>query len=471
MGLAFRAFRVRRGEGGDTDQRALARQAIMPTMLYGPEVPDDASVHQVLDLALRIGELQMASGAGAADVTSTMLAVTDALGMPTCEVDVTFTSITICCHRGYAAAPVSATRVVRSRSMDYTRLAEVERLVRRIARGALTTEQARMVLDEISSAPHPYPRWVATLAWSGMAAAVAVLLGGGLVLACIAALATALIDRIGRLVNRIALPFFFQQVIGGALATGIALGVNALPDSLGGMRPTLVIAAGIVVLLSGLSLVGAVQDAITGFNVTAAGRAMEITLMTIGLIIGVVLVLKLGVAVGSPLTVGEPIPPLLAHLPAMIAAGAATSLCFALASYATLRTLSLAGLAGAAGMASYGALMLLGVDMIIASAGAAALIGFVGGVVSRRLKMSPLAIAVSGITPLLPGLTTYQALFKLTVDQDLAGGMRALFLALGIGLALAAGVVLGEYLAQPVRTGLSRLERRLAGPRFSGPLR
>jgi len=35
-------------------------------------------------------------------------------------------------------------------------------------------------------------------------------------------------------------------------------------------------------------------------------------------------------------------------------------------------------------------------------------------------------------------------------------------------LALAAGVVLGEYLAQPVRYGL---ERRLADPRMSGPLR
>jgi hypothetical protein len=31
-------------------------------------------------------------------------------------------------------------------------------------------------------------------------------------------------------------------------------------------------------------------------------------------------------------------------------------------------------------------------------------------------------------------------------------------------------VVLGEWLAQPVRTGLGRLERRFAGPRMAGPL-
>src|SRR5690606_41085683 len=50
-------------------------------------------------------------------------------------------------------------------------------------------------------------------------------------------------------------------------------------------------------------------------------------------------------------------------------------------------------------------------------------------------------------------------------------GITTLMLAVAVGLALGAGVVLGEYLAQPVRTSLGRLERRIAGPRMSGPLR
>jgi hypothetical protein len=43
--------------------------------------------------------------------------------------------------------------------------------------------------------------------------------------------------------------------------------------------------------------------------------------------------------------------------------------------------------------------------------------------------------------------------------------------AVSVALALAAGVVLGEYLAQPVRYSIGRLERRLVGPRMAGPLR
>ncbi|MBP2472950.1 uncharacterized membrane protein YjjP (DUF1212 family) [Crossiella equi] len=440
-------------------------------MLHGPKVPDAPTVHQVLDLALRVGELQLASGAGAADVTATMLAVTGAYGLPSTDVDVTFTSITACCHRGNLAAPVTTTRVVRARSLDYTRLAALERVVRRITAGDLTAEQGLTELDEVSTAKHPYPRWMATLAWAAMAASVAVLLGGGVLLTLIAAFTTAVIDRVGRVVNRRGLPFFFQQVIGGALATGMALAVHALDPTGLYAKPSLVVATGIVVLLSGLAIVGSVQDAITGYNVTAAGRAMEVLILTAGLVIGVLLVLRLAVSLGFPLSLAEPPPPFLAHVPLMIVAGGLTSLCFAWASYATPLALGVAGIAGALGTAGYGLLTVLGIDMVVASAGAAVVIGFVGGVISRRWRIPPLVIAVSGLTPLLPGLTTYHALFRLAVEQDIAEGGKQLLLAAGIGLALAAGVVLGEYLAQPVRTGLGRLGRKLAGPRLSGPVR
>ena len=49
-------------------------------------------------------------------------------------------------------------------------------------------------------------------------------------------------------------------------------------------------------------------------------------------------------------------------------------------------------------------------------------------------------------------------------------GLLTLLSAAGIGLALAAGVVLGEFLAQPVRPRLGRLERRRTAPRLAGPL-
>ncbi|HJQ45306.1 MAG TPA: threonine/serine exporter family protein [Amycolatopsis sp.] len=435
---------------------------------HGPALPDDATVNFVLDLVLRVGEVQMASGAGASDVTATILSLTSALGLPHCEVDVIFTSITVTCHRGTGMAPVSALRVVRSRSLDYTRLSQTEMLVQQIIRGNLAAEEAYSALHRITTAPHPYPRWVATLSWGGMAFFITLLLGGGFDVAFGALVISSLIDRLGRQLNKYALPFFFQQVVGGLVATGLATLVvetGLVPSRFS----TLVAAAAITVLLSGLSTVSAVQDAITGYNVTAAGRTMETALMSAGLITGVALALNIAKAVGFVQVEPEVPTQSALQVPVMIVAGAGTAACFALGSYSTLRTLLVASVAGAIGAGVYGALVLAEFDPITASAVAATLVGFCGGVLSRRLKVTPLVAAVSGITPLLPGLSTYRGLYELATQGS--GNVSTLMKAVAIGLALAAGVVLGEYLAQPVRTGLGRLERRLAGPRMAGPLR
>ncbi len=444
--------------------------SIEPNAVQGPALPAESTVHFVLDLAVRIGEVQMSVGAGAADATATIIAVANAYGLPHCEVDVIFTSITVTCHRGVDSAPVTSLRVVRSRSLDYTRLALVERLVRDITRGRITVREAHIELNKITTAPHPYPRWLATLAYAGMAAAIALLIGGTVGVAACAAVITALVDRVGRLLNRRALPFFFQQLVGGALATGAALGLVA-SGVFGGQPPTTVVAAAITVLLSGLSVVSTVQDAITGYNVTAAGRTIEVSLMTAGLIAGVVLALNLAVRLGLPAQgLADLRAPSALRLPLQTVAGAAAAGCFALASYATPRAVLVAAVAGGAGAGGYSALVLVGVGPIASSAIAATVIGFTGGVISRRLRIPPLVVAVSGMVPLLPGLATYSALYELAVERSIAG-LPTLMLAASSALALASGVVLGEYLAQPARAGLGRLERRFAGPRMAGPLR
>jgi uncharacterized membrane protein YjjP (DUF1212 family) len=447
-----------------------ARPATSRQQQIGPQLPDDTTVNLVLDVALRIGEVQMASGAGASDVTATVIAVTSAYGLAHCEVDVIFTSISICCHRGSDLAPITTHRVVRGRGMDYTRLADVEQLVRDIVAGRVDAPTASGRLREINEAPHPYARWLSTAAYALMAASIAVLIGGSPRVALIAGLTTAAIDRVGRLLNRRGLPFFFQQLVGGGLATGVALGLVRIGLVPLGIAPSLVVAAAITVLLSGLSVVGAVQDAISGFNVTAAGRTVETGMMSAGLVAGVVIALGVAVRFGLPSAPLDSLPQTALRLPVQVLAGAAAAACFAFACYAPLGALPSAAAAGALGGGVHGALALAGVNQVGSTALAAVVIGFCGGTISRRMRLPPLVIAVSGITPLLPGLTTYHAMFELAVQRS-PSGLPTAATAVATALALAAGVVLGEYFAQPVRTGLGRLERRLAGPRMAGPLR
>ncbi|WP_019814706.1 threonine/serine exporter family protein [Saccharomonospora saliphila] len=438
-----------------------------PEGTIGPQLPDEATVHMVLDLVTRIGEIQMASGAGASDVTATILALTRALGLPACEVDVIFTSITVSCLRGSDLPPVTALRVVRSRSLDYTRLSEVERLVQRLIRNKISPEDAYTELHHLTAASHPYPRWVSTLAWGGMAAFITLLLGGWGTWAPVTAFViSALVDRVGRVLNKYALPFFFQQVAGGFIATLSAIVIVNL-DFLDLKKPTLVVAAALTVLLSGLSTVSAVQDAITGYYVTAAGRMLEVVLMSAGLITGVGGALSVAAQFGATRT---PVPTAPAYTVAELhittLAGTGAAACFALASYSKPRPLVIAAVTGAVGATAYGWLGVLGYNPIIGASVATTLVGLGGGVLARRLKVTPLVVAVSGITPLLPGFATYRGMSELIEN----GNITILMSAAAIGLALAAGVVLGEFLAQPLRTGLGRLERKLAGPRMAGPL-
>ena len=100
---------------------------------------------------------------------------------------------------------------------------------------------------------------------------------GGWLVALLAAVTTALIERLMRGLDRRGLPLFFQQVAGAAVATGVAVLLVARHVE---VRSSVVVAAGIVVLLAGLSLVGAAQDAISGFPVTAAARAFEVMTLT-----------------------------------------------------------------------------------------------------------------------------------------------------------------------------------------------
>jgi uncharacterized membrane protein YjjP (DUF1212 family) len=420
----------------------------------GPRVPDDARVQQVLDLCMRVGEVLLSSGESVDETTQTMMRLASTAGLSAVDVDITFSSITMCCHRGMAAAPVTSMRLVYYRALDLTRLEEVAAIVERVERAELDIEAASAALSDAVSAAHPYPRWVATAGWAGLAASVALLLGAAPITAVAAFLVTGLIDRLGRLLNRWGLPAFFRQVVGGLVATGATLALFAAGVIPPGTRPSLVVAASITVLLSGLSVVGTVQDAISSYYVTSAGRVAEIALLSAGLLTGVVVALKIGFAFDVRLEVAGELPSGAGQFSLSVLAAALAAASFSLAGYARWRPLLAAGLAGAAGWGTYSALtQLLAIGPVAATGAAAIVVGIATGLLRRGGGISPLVVTLAGITPLLPGYTAYRGFYQLAVE-GLADGLVTVTVALGIGLALAAGVAFGDFVARPRRPAI-----------------
>jgi uncharacterized membrane protein YjjP (DUF1212 family) len=403
-----------------------------------------------------MGEALLAVGASAADVTATVLRVAAAYRLSSCQVDITHTSLTISFDRD-GALPLTLMRIVRPRGLDYTRLQGVTDLARAVVAERLAIEVAHRRLDRVVSSPNPYRRRVHALGWAGVAGSVAVQLGGDWLAALVAALTTATIEQVIRTLNRRGLPMFFQQAAGAAVATAVAVLLVAWDVD---VRSSLVVAAGIVVLLAGLSLVGAAEDAIDGFPVTAGARAFEVMTLTAGIVVGIAGVLDLAQRARLPLTVADPAP---ADVPFLVALAAAAGIAgsWALASYARVRAIGLATVAGALAWTAYWVAGAVGAGPAVASATAAVVIGFCSESLTDRLRIPPLLVVVCGIVPLLPGLAIYRGLFAVVVEADIPGGLNALVGALAIGLALAAGVSLGEHLGRPLGGRRDRFDRRV----------
>lgn len=104
-----------------------------------------------------------------------------------------------------------------------------------------------------------------------------------------------------------------------------------------------------------------------------------------------------------------------------------------------------------------------------ASATAAIVIGLVSYSVAGRVRVPPLVVVVPAVVPLLPGLSIYRGLSLMALGDS--SGIIALATAAAIAISIAPGVILGEYVAQPLRREVRRLEDRLAGPRLVGPIR
>jgi uncharacterized membrane protein YjjP (DUF1212 family) len=434
---------------------------------------DSRQLAQILDLCLRVGELLLSNGAGAADVTATMYSVARAYGVRMPQVDVTFTSLAMSAQQGPDEPPLLQIRQVTQREIDYEDLTRVDHLVRDVIAGKTELKEARASIARIASSGHARPRWAAILGSGVTCAGVALMLGGDALVITVAFVAAVAIVRLQLAMARRRMPYFYQQVAGGAVATVLAAVVTWAFEPIVPVDASLVVTANIIMLLAGIGFMGAIQDALSGFYVTGGARILEAILATAGIIAGV----SGGISLAAALRVD--LPPLepagvdltsvsVAALGAGIAAAA-----FAYSSYAPKRILVPLVLLGAVAMAISQTIDLQDFGRPWATGFAAFVVGVVSYTVAGLIRVPPLVVVVPAIVPMLPGLSIYRGLSLLGEAERgfVAGGLLAMVTAASIAIALAAGVILGEYVAQPVKREARRVETRLAGPRLVGVTR
>ncbi|UXA18006.1 threonine/serine exporter ThrE family protein [Mycobacterium sp. SMC-4] len=430
--------------------------------------PSEQHTRKVLDLTIRLAEVMLSSGSGTADVVATAQDVAQAYQLTDCVVDVFTTTIFVSAPPTADAAPITIVRSVQARSTDYTRLSHLDELVGRITSGGVSVDEAHEAMDDLSERPHPYPRWVATAGWAGFALGIAMLMGGSWPTWILAPVTSVLIDRTLRWLNRRGTPVFFQQAAGAAIATLVAVAAYLFA----GVGPTALVATGIVMLLAGMTLVGSVQDALTGYMLTAVARLGDVVFMTLGIVVGILFGLQVaslaGVEIQLQVDATEffvlPTQPLDVAL--AVAGAALAGACLTITSYGRPRAIATAAAAAGTAQAVLLSLGTAGFGQVVATGTAAVGVGVLATLVSIRRQSPALVTATAGITPMLPGMAVFRAVFYFAVERDFGAGMAQALGAAATALAIGAGVVMGELLGSPLRYRAGRIGDflRVEGP-------
>ena len=431
-------------------------------------VIDDAMAVRIIDLAIRIGEMMLTTGAPASEVTLTTVRVAGAYGLTPVHVDVTYNSITAAHHRSGAKRPITLMRVVRQTAPDHDKLRRLQALVVDIGQG-LTLDEAGARYREIRVAPFRYPPIAVLGAQSLLAVGVAVMFGAGPAVLVLAGLAAGLAAVTQFALARARVPFFFSQIAGAFVLTMAAAAAPLI--SITGLvaadsvRPSVIVASGIVLMLAGLTVVGAAQDAIDGFALTALGRILELTVQTLGVVMGILAALQFAQLVGIGMAPpSEAIP--LGPVPLQLIGAILIAVAVALFNGAGLRIVATSAVLSVVAWLGFLVAGAAGFD-VAASSGFGAFAGsFVGIVAAHRLHVPSVAITTAAILPMVPGAAVFRGLL-LVVDAGgtpalLSAGFATLASAAVVGVSLAVGASLGIYLGQPVRATLGGVIRSRA---------
>lgn len=431
-------------------------------------VLNETVVVKILDLALRTGEAMFAVGASAHDVTFAITRVAGAYGLTGVHVEVTFNAISVSYHRGEEDWPTTLMRVVRATSPDHAKLQRLQALVVDITEG-MELDSARMAFRIIRRTPFLYRPIVVIVARALLTVGVTLLFDASpiiILLTFIAALCAAF-TQAG--LARLQVPSFFSQIAGAFVITAFATITSALGAAgvapFVQVQPSIIVASGIVLMLSGLTVVGAAQDAIDGFALTAVGRILDLTMQTVGVVLGILIGLEIARLVGYSMALPNDSLPF-GGLPGQIAGAVIISVAVALFNGAGVRIILVSAALSVIAIIGYNAAIVLDIHEAAASGVGALLASFIGILIARNFHVPSVAVTTAAIVPLVPGSAVFRGLLGMVDSNGTAEGMlislSPLVLAGSIGIGLAAGASLGLYLGTPLRETLASVAKSRA---------
>ncbi|AUG81620.1 hypothetical protein CFP65_7011 [Kitasatospora sp. MMS16-BH015] len=442
-------------------------------MLSPPDDPTAPDAAFVIALALLIGESLFANGASAEETCAGMLVTAEAYGLLWCEPSATLWVLSLSGRMPTDTKPTVEQRVMRRHFTDFTALGETEQLIQEISEGAMPAAEARRRALALRPTPAALPRFDSRrVAWRGrmtswgtaaahggaVAAGGSLVAGGGLRVVLPSFLAATVANRVFSLLEGYGVLTFYRSV---AAALPAALAAIVMNEFGHGRDSPAIVVGGILALLPALTVIGAVQDSLTGHYLTAYARLLDAVLIFLALVAGIGAAFTVAAQLGRHLPLLPPASPP-SYLSWRLAGTVLLAWAVAYRMKVPPRAWGTAVLLSLGGLIAYIALREAGCSRLLATGIVATAIGAMGQLaVSARASTLPWVIPA--VTPFLPGSALYRALSELAVGET-SRGVGDIIQTIGIWGTLAAGVSLsGEAAAFVHQLRAQRQARRSDG--------
>ncbi|MDO5670263.1 MAG: threonine/serine exporter family protein [Corynebacterium sp.] len=421
-----------------------------------------------LHFAATMGRLMLANTAAASEVVRAILAITEREGLQGVTADVTYNQIVIT-YRDVYGKPHVWIEAIPGRDFNFGSYTELARLLDDyLGTRALPLDEALTRIHALDNAAPRYGTWIIRLICGVAGALVAIIFGAGWFAAAVAFAANMIVHWVFTILGSRRWPAFFLQIIAGFTAALSAAAVVTIHPTADGSQ---VVVAVIMIMLAGMTSTGAVQDLLTGWYLTGAGRLIEAFVNTVGLIVGIQLGMRILALFDVDLTVSSDVTIAPHPLWVMLIAAALTACAFCIVAGLRVTAMPAAAALTCGTWLTFYFFSALGFDAVWASGIAALFAGVVSPIFGGLMRIPAANLASIAIILMFPGLLIYRGLLSGGVDVN--DGFQLLLEALSTAMSLAIGVMFGQYITSEMAEVLSRFRRLRSTfiPHFLRPFR
>lgn len=249
---------------------------------------DRPALADVVDLALRAGQLLMQNGAESHRVAETVRIIGTGLGCDWGNVLVSYNAIIVTHISGDEFR--TKIRRVSPRGVDMNLIEKISHLTHRVEEGRLDRFQVREELDRISAAPRCYNRWL-VVGMVGLAcAAFSRFFGGDWVAFGITFLAAGAAMFVRQELTRQEINSLLVVLVSAFVAGGLVGLINLLWP---GQHLAAALAASVLLLIPGVPFINTVEDLIKDHLAVGLARGMASILIVLALALGLILAMWL----------------------------------------------------------------------------------------------------------------------------------------------------------------------------------